>query len=61
MRAAEDDDADNMEEIDTDNIRQGRTRGVTIDFQKAAEEAGPEDDEDEEDEDFEAPDAEMED
>lgn len=50
-----------MEEIDTENIMGRRTRGKDIDFQKAAEEAGPEDEEDEEDEDFQEPDAEMED
>ncbi len=45
-----------MEEIDTDNIIPDgrRTRGRTIDFAKAAEEMGPDEDEDEEDDDFEA-------
>lgn len=46
-----------MEEIDTDNIINDgrRTRGKTIDFAKAAENAGDEldDDDDEEDDDFE--------
>lgn len=46
-----------MEEIDTDNIiRDGRrTRGKSIDFAKAAENAGDEleDDNDDEDDDFE--------
>lgn len=53
----EEDDDDNMEEIDTDNIINDgrRTRGKTIDFAKAAENAGDEldDDDDEEDDDFE--------
>ena len=57
MRAAEEEDEDNMEEIDTDNIINDgrRTRGKSIDFAKAAEEAGDEldDDDDEEDDDFE--------
>ena len=46
-----------MEEIDTDNIIQDerRTRGKSIDFAKAAENAGDEldADDDEEDDDFE--------
>lgn len=46
-----------MEEIDTDNIINDgrRTRGKTIDFAKAAQNAGDEldDDDDEEDDDFE--------
>ena len=54
---AEEEDQDNMEEIDTDNIISDgrRTRGKSIDFAKAAEEAGDEldDDDDEEDDDFE--------
>lgn len=48
-------DEDNMEEIDTNNIIEGgrRTRG-TVDYQKANEELGPEDEDDEdEDDDFE--------
>ncbi|CAD6582225.1 MAG: hypothetical protein ASARMPRED_000905 [Alectoria sarmentosa] len=53
----EEEDEDNMEEIDTDNIINDgrRTRGKSIDFAKAAEEAGDEldDDDDEEDDDFE--------
>ncbi|CAF9937398.1 Histone H2A.Z-specific chaperone [Imshaugia aleurites] len=53
----EEEDEDNMEEIDTDNIINDgrRTRGKTIDFAKAAENAGDEldDDDDEEDDDFE--------
>lgn len=55
---AEEDDQDNMEEIDTDNIISDgrRTRGKSIDFAKAAENAGDEldDDDDDEDDDFEA-------
>lgn len=53
---AEEEDKDNMEEIDPDNIiSERRTRGKTIDFAKAAEEAGDEldDDDDDEDDDFE--------
>lgn len=54
---AEEDDDDNMEEIDTGNIINDgrRTRGKTIDFAKAAENAGDDldDDDDEEDDDFE--------
>ncbi|KAF2084402.1 hypothetical protein K490DRAFT_68866 [Saccharata proteae CBS 121410] len=51
----EEPDEDNMEEIDTDNIIQDgrRTRGKTIDFAKAAEEAGDMDEDDDEDDDFE--------
>lgn len=51
-----------MEEIDTDNIIAGgrRTRGRQIDFAKAAEEMGPDDDEDEDD-DFVATEDKMED
>lgn len=46
-----------MEAIDTDNIISGgrRTRGKTIDFAKAAQEAGDEDEDEEDDEDFEDP------
>ena len=55
--AAEEDDQDTMEEIDTDNIISDgrRTRGKAIDFAKAAEDAGDEldDDDDDEDDDFE--------
>ena len=46
-----------MEEIDTDNIISDgrRTRGKSIDFAKAAENAGPEleDDDEDDDDDFE--------
>ncbi|KAK8160480.1 histone chaperone domain CHZ-domain-containing protein [Phyllosticta citrichinensis] len=51
-----------MEEIDPDNIIDGgrRTRGKTIDFTKANEEAGNMEDYDEdEDDDFEDPDDSM--
>ena len=50
---AEEEDEDNMEEIDVDNIINDgrRTRGKTIDFAKAAEDAGDALDEDDEDED----------
>lgn len=55
--AAEEEDEDNMEEIDTDNIISDgrRTRGKSIDFAKAAEAAGDtlDDDDDEDDDDFE--------
>lgn len=54
---AEEEDEDNMEEIDTDNIISDgrRTRGVHIDYAKAAEKAGDEldDDDEEDDDDFE--------
>lgn len=49
-----------MEEIDTSNIVGSRTRGKNIDFAKAAQELGDEDDE-EDDEDFNDPDEEMKD
>lgn len=49
--AAEPEDDDTMEEIDTSNIVQSRTRGKTIDYAKAAEEL-PEEDDDEDDDDF---------
>ncbi|KAL6720306.1 Histone H2A.Z-specific chaperone CHZ1 [Lecanora helva] len=53
----EEDDDDNMEEIDTENIISDgrRTRGKSIDFAKAAENAGDEleDDDDDDDDDFE--------
>ena len=54
---AEEEDEDNMEEIDIDNIISDgrRTRGKSIDFVKAVENAGDEldDDDDEDDDDFE--------
>jgi hypothetical protein len=52
-------DEDNMEEIDLNNIIDNgrRTRGKTIDFAKAAEEAGDDEEDDEEDDDFEDPDS----
>ncbi len=51
----EEEDEDDLGEIDTDNIiGGGRTRGKTIDFAKAAENAGEElDDDEDDDEDFE--------
>lgn len=50
-----------MEEIETSNIIHGsRTRGKTIDFAKANEELGDDEDEDEDD-DFVDPDDEMKD
>lgn len=58
---AEEVDEDNMEEIDPDNIIQDgrRTRGKTIDFTKANEDAGLEDYDEDDDEDFEDPDDSM--
>lgn len=57
--AAEEEDEDNMEEIDTNNIVGRRTRGKNIDWAEAdkkSKEAGDMDDEDEdEDDDFEEP------
>jgi len=54
-------DEDNMEEIDEGNILSGgrRTRGKAIDFAKAAQELGDEDDDEDDDADFEDPDDEM--
>jgi len=51
-----------MEEIDTENIIPDgrRTRGRQIDFAKAAEQLGEDDDEDDEDDDFEAEEDKME-
>jgi hypothetical protein len=49
--AAEEPDEDNMEEIETSNIIGSRTRGKNIDFSKANQELGEEDEEDD-DEDF---------
>lgn len=49
-----------MEEIETSNIIGSRTRGKNIDFAKANEDLG-EDDEDEDDEDFVDPDDQMKD
>lgn len=46
-----------MEEIDTSNIVEGRTRGKTIDYAKAAQELPEEDDDEEDDEDFQGDDA----
>lgn len=48
-----------MAEIDTENIIEGgrRTRGKNIDFAKAAQEAGDEDEDEEDDADFEDPEA----
>lgn len=54
--AAEDEDEDDTTDITTDNIISDgrRTRGKTIDFAKAAEEAGDDlDDDEDDDEDFE--------
>ena len=50
---SEEEDLDNMEEISTENIINTgrRTRGKTIDFAKAAEEAGNDLDDDEDDDD----------
>jgi hypothetical protein len=56
----EEPDEDNMEEIETSNIIGSRTRGKNIDFAKANEDLG-EDEEDDDDEDFVDPDDEMKD
>jgi hypothetical protein len=58
--AAEEPDEDNMEEIETSNILGSRTRGKNIDFAKANQELG-DDDEEDEDEDFVDPDDQMKD
>ncbi|KAL8751085.1 MAG: hypothetical protein Q9184_006185 [Pyrenodesmia sp. 2 TL-2023] len=52
-----DEDEDDLQEIDTDNIIGGRTRGKSIDYNKVDPAEFPEDDEDDDDEDFEDPDA----
>lgn len=57
---AEEVDEDNMEEIETANIMSSRTRGKNIDFAKANQELG-DDDEDDDDEDFVDPDDQMKD
>jgi hypothetical protein len=58
----EEPDEDNMEEIDTANVIGSRTRQKQIDFSKANQELGDEEDEEEEDdEDFVDPDDEMKD
>lgn len=51
-------DEDNMEEIDESNIITGgrRTRGKAIDFAKAAQDLGDEEDDEDDDADFEDPD-----
>ena len=56
LTIADEPDEDNMEEIDTDNIITDgrRTRGLQIDFVKAAKELEGDDDE-EDDDDFEEP------
>lgn len=59
-RIVEEPDEDNMEEIDTANVIGTRTRGKNIDFAKANQELGDEDEEDD-DEDFVDPDDEMKD
>ncbi|KAF4448845.1 Histone H2A.Z-specific chaperone chz1 [Fusarium austroafricanum] len=52
-QAEDDDDDDGMDEIDPNNIVQGRrTRGAQIDFAKAAAENPAEDEDEEDDEDF---------
>lgn len=52
----DEEDADNMEEIDTGNIISDgrRTRGRKIDFAKAAEELPEEEEDEDDDDDFEA-------
>lgn len=54
-------DEDTMAEVDTDNIIGRRTRGKNIDFAKAAQELGDEEDDEDDDEDFHDPDDEMKD
>lgn len=55
--AADEPDEDNMEEIDQSNIIDSgrRTRGVKIDFAKAAQDMPAEEEDEDEDDDFEAP------
>lgn len=48
-----------MEEIETANIIGSRTRGKNIDFAKANEQLGEEDEDEDDDEDFVDPDDEM--
>jgi hypothetical protein len=60
VEIVEEPDEDNMEEIDTANVIGSRTRGKNIDFAKANQELGDEDEEDD-DEDFVDPDDEMKD
>ena len=55
----EEPDEDNMEEIDTENIVNSRTRGKNIDYAEAAKQMEGDDDDEEEDEDFHAEDEEM--
>ncbi|KAK3629915.1 Histone H2A.Z-specific chaperone CHZ1 [Elasticomyces elasticus] len=59
----EEPDEDNMEEIDTDNIVNSRTRGKNIDYAEAAKkmEAEQGDEDDDDDEDFEEEDDKMQD
>ncbi|QGI58285.1 hypothetical protein CEK26_000412 [Fusarium fujikuroi] len=50
------DEEDGLEEIDPNNIVQGRrTRGAQIDFAKAAEQVPADDEDEEDDEDFQPP------
>ncbi|KAI4138712.1 MAG: hypothetical protein L6R39_006653 [Caloplaca ligustica] len=51
-----DEEEDDLQEIDTDNIVGGRTRGKSIDYNKVDPSEFPEEDEDDDDEDFEDPD-----
>jgi hypothetical protein len=60
IETVEEPDEDNMEEIDTANVIGSRTRGKNIDFAKANQELGDEDEEDD-DEDFVDPEDEMKD
>ncbi|KAL8682366.1 MAG: hypothetical protein Q9186_001556 [Xanthomendoza sp. 1 TL-2023] len=50
-------DEDDLQEINTENIVGGRTRGKAIDYNKIDTSDLPEDDEDDDDEDFQDPDA----
>jgi hypothetical protein len=59
---AEPEEEDNLEEIDPSVILPKRTRGKEIDYAKAAEAEGMQDDDDEDDdEDFQDPDDQMKD
>ncbi|KAK5997862.1 hypothetical protein PT974_00226 [Cladobotryum mycophilum] len=46
---------DGMEAMDLNNVLGRRTRGAQIDFAKAAEDLGPEDEDEEDDDDFQPP------
>ncbi|OAA67848.1 Histone chaperone domain CHZ [Niveomyces insectorum RCEF 264] len=56
----DEDGEDDLQEIDLDNVVGRRTRGVIIDYAKAAAENPPDEDDEDEDDDFEDPDSKME-